>query len=117
MKNFVRGASVHISVTFKDEGGNIIQPSGANLTISFRPKVNTNLQGLHSFVTVALVAPTSPATDWTYDWDSSVADPSVITCHAVTTTPNAPISSVDFSFRLVANRANREINGDEWDGY
>lgn len=120
MKQFVRGAGVHLSVTFKDNTGAIVTPTGANVTISFVPKNNTNLAGQRTFVTVALSQnPLPNTTDWVYDWDSSVAEPGIISCHAVTTTPNIPISSVDFSFRLTANRANKELAGDDnfCDGY
>lgn len=111
MKNFVRGSNVHISVTFFDEDGDVIQPAAANVTISYVPKNNTTQGALRTFITYALVAPTSPATDWTYDWDSSVSEPGVVDCNAVTT--DTPAAAVDFQFRLTANRANRELAGDD----
>lgn len=120
MKQFVRGAGVHISVTFKDTAGSTVTPTGANVTISFVPKNNTNLAGQRSFLTFAMIEnPAAGATDWIYDWDSSVAEPGIISCHVVTTTANVPISSTDFSFRLTANRANKELAGDDnfCDGY
>ena len=74
MKQFVRDALVfHISVTFLDSTGAIVTPTGANVTLSFVPKNHTSLAPERTFITYALVAPSSPATDWTYDWDSSIA--------------------------------------------
>ena len=117
MKQFVRGAGVHISVTFLDITGAIVTPTGANVTLSYVPKSTVNFDNQRTFLTFPLVAPTAPATDWTFDWDSSVSEPGVVSCHAVTTTFNTPVSSVDFSFRLIANRANKELAGDDCGGY
>ena len=117
MKQFVRDAGIHISVTFLDSTGAIVTPTGANVTLSFVPKNHTSLAPERTFITYALVAPSSPATDWTYDWDSSIAEPGVVWGHAVTTTLDVPVSSVDFSFRLIANRANKELAGDDCGGY
>lgn len=119
MKNFVRGAGVNIAITFKDDTGAIVNPTGANVTISFVPKNNTDVSPQRSFVTYAMTAPGAGQTAWTYNWDSSVAEPGAIYGNAVTTTVNQPVSSVDFSFRLTANRANKELAGDDYscDGY
>jgi hypothetical protein len=109
-KQFTRGATVHISLTFRDHLGAPIQPSGANVTLSFVP-LNSD-PPIRNFLSYALAANSEPgAIDWIYDWDSAVAEPGSIFGHAVTA--DVPVSAVDFEFRLVANRANKELAGDD----
>jgi hypothetical protein len=110
MKNFVRGASVHIALTFYDATGNVVTPTGANVTLSYIPIASDPPE--RTFVTYALIKDGS-GSDWYYDWDSSVATIGPVYGHAVTTTPAQPVSSVDFGFRLTANRANKELSGDD----
>lgn len=114
MKQFIRDASVHIAITFYDSSGAIVSPSGANVTLSYVP-LGSGSDGFDSrddfleptFVTFAL---TQSGTEWTFDWDSSIAEPGIVSGHAITTGGLA--SSVDFSFRLIANRANKLLAGD-----
>ena len=108
MKNIVRGSAVNIAITFYDNKGAIVTPTGANATLSYIPLGSD--PGDRTFQTYAL---TQSGNEWTYDWDSSVSEPVQVYGHAVTTTPNVPVSSVDFEFRLTANRANKELSGDD----
>ena len=118
MKNFFRGAGVHISVVFLAADGTVVTPTGANVTLSYVPKAGvSNNPSERTFQTFALSQDSDG--NWVYDWDSSPAHPCIVFANAATTTPNVPVSSVDFSFRLTANRANRELAGDDVvsDGY
>jgi hypothetical protein len=114
MKNFVRDATIHISITFLDRNENIVTPTGANVTISYVPLGQMQQFGdcQRTFTTYPLTKNPS-GSDWIFDWDSSISEPIVVHGHASTTTPLTPVSSVDFQFRLTANRANRELAGDD----
>lgn len=115
MKQFTRGASVHISVTFQDHSGAIVTPTGANVTLSYVP-LNADPPD-RVFTTYALTADALPnTTDWVYDWDSSIASAGVVYGTAFTTTVGVPVSKVDLQFRLTANRANKELAGDDCSG-
>lgn len=110
MKNFVRGAGIHIAVTFKNADGNPVTPTGANITLSYVPRSPGTCE--RTFLTYPMAANTTPGTfDWLYDWDSSVSEPGVI--YATAATADTPASKVDFEFRLTANRANKELAGDD----
>jgi hypothetical protein len=116
MKNFVRDATIHVSITFFDINENVVTPTGANVTLSYVPLGQLQHLGdcQRTFTTYALIKnPAAGAVDWIFDWDSSISEPIVVHGHAVTTTPVTPVSSVDFQFRLTANRANRELAGDD----
>lgn len=125
MKSFVRGASVHIRVWFKDASGDPVVPSAANVTLSFMPKNNTLLMPPRTFLTYPLAQnPTLNATDWFVDWDSSISEPCIVFGNAVTASSSGPIAAQDFSFRLTANTANKQLAGDDdswytdyWQGY
>ncbi len=106
MKNFFRGSNVHIGVTFYDSDGGVITPTGAKATISYVP-LNSETSD-RTFITYDLVQAT---TIWSYDWDSSIAEPGAVYVHAATN--DTPTSTVDFEFRLTANRANKELFGDD----
>ena len=121
MKNFVRDAGIHISITFMDKDNNIVQPTGANVTLSYVPlnQSTSFTDGNRTFLTFPLTKnPVAGSNDWILDWDSTVSEPFVVFGHAVTTTVGMPIAAVDFAFRLVANKSNRELAGDDlWTDY
>ena len=98
MKTFVRDSTVRVQVTFHDISGNVVTPLSATVTLSYM----VNCERTHT--NYALVQDND---NWIYDWDSRVADPGHILGHAQTDGA-VPISSVDFEFRLTANKANRE---------
>lgn len=106
MKTFIRGSTVRLKFNFYDSTKTIVNPAnGANVTLSYIP-----LGGCDpTFSTYALTQSTN---DWIYDWDSSVSEPCTVYAHAATVAP-APISTVDDEFRLRANRANKELAGDD----
>lgn len=109
MKLFVRGSTVRLKFNFYDTTGAIVNPvNGANVTVSYIPLGG----GDPTFATYAL---TQSGNDWTYDWDSSVSEPCIVSAHAATAAPS-PISTVDVDFRLKANRANKELAGDDGTG-
>ena len=104
MKNFVRGSTVKLKFNFYDSAGAITSPNAAQVTLSYVPLNQCD----RTFNTYAL---TQSGNDWTYEWDSSVAESGVVFVHAETTDP-VPVSSMDADFRLTANCANRELAGD-----
>lgn len=106
MKSFVRDSTVRLKFRFHDAGGEIRNPSAANLSISYLPHGD---YGELTTVTYPLVR-TTGTDDWVYEWDSSVARPCVVTAHAETV--GIPTSAVDTAFRLTANVANRQLVGD-----
>jgi hypothetical protein len=107
MKQFVRDSTVHISITFRDRNGTAVVPPSADVTLSYMPIGG----GDPTNMTYALAQDADDDTLWFYDWDSSVAEPCVITGHAETIGLTAR-STVDFEFRLTANRANRMLVGE-----
>lgn len=100
-QQFVRDYAVPISVTFYDDAGNVVTPSTATLTLSF---LQNNVR---TFLDYSL---TQSGNNWTYTWDSSIANPCEVYGHVTT---SAPIYAVDFQFRLTANKASREKSGDD----
>ena len=107
-QQFQRDQSLTVSVTFYDSEGDVVTPSSATLTLSYRA-VNDGCR-LHSDYTL-----THNGDSWSYTWDSSIAQRGTIFGHIAT---SAPIYSVDFSFGLIANLANREEAGDDlYNGY
>jgi hypothetical protein len=113
MRNFVRDATVHISITFVDKDEKIVNPDSANVTLSYVPIGQYSTGDCQRSFTTYPMAPTPGGNDWFLDWDSSISAAVVVHGHAVTTTIGQPVSSVDFQFRLTANRANKELAGDE----
>jgi hypothetical protein len=114
MKNFVRDSGVNIAVRFMANDGTPAPVTAANVTLSYVAKGGCQ----RTFLTYPMLPPVPPLgnllpTGWTYVWDSSVSEPCVVECTATTETPGQPVAAVDFSFRLTANRANKELAGDE----
>lgn len=97
MKTFVRDSTVRLSVNFYDIDGAVVTPTSATVTLSYP---------LHGDQTHKTFDLTQSGDAWVYDWDSREASIGVVYGHAQTG-GDAPISSTDFEFRLVANRANR----------
>ena len=97
MKEFVRDSTVRIAVTFYDADGAVVTPTSATVAISYQKN------GCYQTDTFDL---TQSGDEWRYNWDSREADAGVVSCHAITG-GDAPFSSVDFEFRLTANKANR----------
>ena len=114
MKQFVRGAGVHISVVFRDKDRGVVTPTGATVTLSYIPAAVSDCE--RTFITYALTLNPAPdagdPADWFYDWDSQVASAGVIYGTAETTTVGVPVSRIDFSFQLTANRSNKELAGE-----
>lgn len=106
MKTFIRDSTVTISVNFYDKTGAIINPVSATVTLSYTTAARHGQQTHASYVLL------QQGNDWKYDWDSRVAGEGPVYGHAQTD-GNAPVSSVDFEFRLIANRANRKEAQDE----
>ena len=118
MKNFVRGSGIFVKVAFLDKDGNQAMIDGAQITVSYVPKNNTQVMPPRTFQTYSLLPPSS-GNDWTLEWDSSISSPCQVDCHAYSIDVTVPIATIDFSFRLTANRANKELAGDDdgWTGY
>lgn len=104
MKSFVRDSTVNLKFNFYDNAGSAINPGSAAVTVSYVPLGQCE----RTFNTYAL---TQSGNDWTYNWDSSLAEPGVVYAHAKTGDVS-PVSSSDAEFRLTANCANRELAGD-----
>jgi hypothetical protein len=104
MKTFTRDSTIHLKYTFKDNDGNVANPASASVSISYLPIGS----GDQTTLTYPLV---NSGNDWIYEWDSSVAEPCVVSTHAQTT-QGQPVSSIDVDFRLKANRANKVLAGD-----
>lgn len=102
MKTFVRDSTVTCTVTFLGTNGLPVAPDSATLTLSYL------IDGTETETDYVLV---QSGDEWSYDWDSRVADPGQISGHAQTDGV-APVSSVDFEFRLSANKANRDQSDD-----
>jgi hypothetical protein len=100
MKTFIRDSTVSISVNFYDKNGVIVNPASATVTLSY---TKAGCHGPPEHASYPLI---QQGNDWNYSWDSRVADEGPVTGHAQTD-GNAPVSSVDFEFRLIANKANR----------
>lgn len=105
MKTFVRSSTVRSTVTFKDNTGATVTPASANLTLSYVPLGG----GDRTFSTYAM---TASGSSWYYDWDSHAAEPCPVYGHAESVGLTQR-STVDFEFRLSANRANKELAGDD----
>lgn len=95
-RSFVRDSTVRIAVRFFDVEGNTLNPDSATAVVRY-PK-----HGCQQSETVTLILQDGK---WIADWDSRVSDPGAVYVHAQTG-GDAPISSVDFEFRLTANAAN-----------
>jgi hypothetical protein len=100
MKSFIRDSTVLIAVKFYDTDGNVTSPAAATVTLGY------TANGRKTHETYDLVVNYNV---WSYSWDSRVADEGAVYGHAQTTGA-APVSSVDFEFRLTANRANKDAN-------
>jgi hypothetical protein len=100
MKTFVRDSTVRLSFTFLDIAGAIVTPTSATVTLHY-PQHGRSTHQTYNL--------TQSGEAWIYDWDSRVATHGVVQGHAQTG-GDAPISSVDFEFRLIANKANREVD-------
>jgi len=109
MKNFIRDSTIRSTITFRDNLGVPVIPTSANLTMSFIPLGG----GDRTFVTYPLVAIGLPlGSSWQYDWDSRTAEPCTVYGHAESVGLTQR-STIDFEFRLTANRANKELAGDD----
>lgn len=104
MKSFVRDSTINLKFNFYDSAGAAANPGSASVTISYVPLAQCD----RTFSTYSL---TQSGNDWSYNWDSSIAEPGTVYAHAKTGDA-VPVSSVDVEFRLTANCANRELAGD-----
>ena len=106
MKTFTRDATIHLKFNFRDHEGVLINPLSATVTLSYKPPNATDV----TTISYPLV---QSGSDWTYDWDSSVASACIIDVHAQTD-GGPPTSAIDCQFRLKANTTNRRLAGDYW---
>ena len=97
MQSFTRGATVTISVVFRDAEGDVTSPSAATAVLSYR---NGSQRRARMEVALSL-----DGDAWTGTWDSRVARQGKVYCHVRTAEP-VPLSADDFVFMLVANEAN-----------
>jgi hypothetical protein len=95
MKSYVRGATITLKYNFFDADGAIINPSTATVAISYRANCSD---------TSATYSLSQSGNDWTYDWDSSVADGGRVSTHAAGSGGEA----FDRDFILTANWANQD---------
>jgi hypothetical protein len=98
MQIFTRGATVTVSVIFRDAAGDPVTPGGATLVLSYRNRAGVKVES-----EVAMAEGDGDA--WVADWDSEPARAGKVYCHVKTASPS-PISADDFVFTLVANQAN-----------
>lgn len=96
-----RGTTVFFSTTFYDQNNNIVQPSGASVTLVFP---DPGGEGTDT-ATVAMTAPSAPATNWTAEWDSRASGAGAVS-GTVYTAGGPPVAVGDFEFVLSANPAN-----------
>lgn len=96
-KRFVRGASVNISVQFKDIAGAVITTgiSSANLRLSYR--INKVSQ------TEEITLTDAGSGNWTAEWASDAVDQGPVYWWAQSEPP--PKSALQGSFTIVANAA------------
>lgn len=97
MSTFTRGATVAISVTFRDAAGAVTHPTAASAYLSF--------MSVAMVLTSATVTLTKVGDNWTATWDSRVAAAGVVHGHIRSATP-LPLSASDFNFVLEANPSN-----------
>lgn len=97
MQSFTRGATVSISVVFRDAAGAVTHPTGASAFLSFRSATLVR--------TVVEVELSQSGDNWLATWDSRVAAAGVVAGHVRTDTP-LPLSASDFQFALAANAGN-----------
>lgn len=86
---------------FYDANGAITNPASASVTLSY------NMRGRATHASYPMVQNDDV---WSYEWDSRDADEGAVYGHAQTD-GDAPVSSVDFEFRLTANKANKSASG------
>jgi hypothetical protein len=99
-RQYTRGATIPVTVKFVDASRDIENPISANVTLSYVQN------GCRTKQTYALMQSDD---DWTYNWDSSVADRGRVYAHVATNDDAAG----DFDFQLTSNTANQELFGDE----
>jgi hypothetical protein len=91
----VRGSTVKIGATFKGVNGNVLAPTGANLTIHFM------VAGVKRDVTIAMA---QTGSEFVGQWDTSPADAGTIYWHA--RTADGEHAATEGKFDIVANPAN-----------
>lgn len=97
MQSFTRGATVTISVVFRDADGEVTNPSSATLVLIYRDNA---LQRARAEIPLVPAAGT-----WTATWDSRGARQGKVFGHVRSDEP-LPLGANDFVFLLVANQAN-----------
>lgn len=97
MQSFTRGATVTVSVVFRDAEGEVTNPAAATLALDY---INNSKQRTHTEI------PLSPSGGtWTATWDSRGARHGKVYGHVRSSAP-LPLGADDFVFQLVANPAN-----------
>lgn len=95
-----RGATAFFTITFYDQNGQIVQPSGGQITLEY------TFQGQLTNTTITLTPPTPPNTTWTGVWDSRGASPGPVLGSLHSVSGGTPYAVTDFNFILSANSAN-----------
>lgn len=96
----VRGTTVQFATTFLDGSGNITQPSGAAINLSYLEN------GTAQEEEIEMTAPTDGGTSWTAQWDTRGVSPCHVSWSIHSESSGIPYVVQDGSFDLVANNAN-----------
>lgn len=97
-----RGATAFFSATFYDQAGNITEPSGAQVSLTF------SQNGAETSALIEMTAPMSPSTTWTAEWDTRGIDPGQVSYSIHSEGSAIPFGVTDGQFVLTANNANLE---------
>ncbi len=96
-----RGATAFFTTTFYDQSGVITQPTTATINLVYPSAADGSPQP----VSIAMVAPVSPAVAWTAQWDSRNAGVGSV-AWSIHSDPGPPFAVEDGNFTLAANAAN-----------
>lgn len=96
----VRGSTAFFTATFYDQHGQVSQPSGAAVNIQCIEA------GADVEILISMTPPTSPAVEWTAQWDTRNIDPCTVYWSVHTEGGSPPYAVADGCFNLVANNAN-----------
>jgi hypothetical protein len=96
--DFARGATITVTVVFKDAGGNPVDPAGANVVLAYDTAAGRTKQ------TIAMSSGSNH--QWTATWDSSLTVGGTVDGEAITT-GSPPTSAENFFFTINTNSANK----------
>lgn len=104
LKVFARGATVQFATNFYDAIGEITQPPGAVVSLSYQ---SISEQAIDT-VLVTMTPPNGSDTRWTALWDTRGVGPGPVNFSIHSTGSVVPLSVEDGAFTLKANNANLE---------